>query len=392
MKKKKLITLSVALFLCTIAAFAGPRLVKVKLTGSIDEDIEMTVGRSGRKEVISHLPYVFQVAKEDLPITLTFRSEHYSYVSIDVPKKAVDNIGHVYLLKKQEMTYMQPMTNVRPALLADNQVEQVKGIDTSYGVNAAPFTGKKAENTFAVIIANENYEMASKVEMAQNDGLAMKEYCSKTFGLTDRQIIYCPDATYGKMKKAVRDFKNIAASYNGKCNLIFYYAGHGIPDNTSKEAYLMPTDADGTDPSVCYSLKNLYQEIDDMKLNQAVVFLDACFSGANRDGGMIVAARGVAIKPKEAKPASSGNTVVFSATSDEETAFPYKAQKHGLFTYFLLKCLQEEKGKVKLGELADYLKKNVSQQSVLINGKKQTPTVIVPQAMADWRDAKITDQ
>ena len=29
---------------------------------------------------------------------------------------------------------------------------------------------------------------------------------------------------------------------------------------------------------------------------------------------------------------------------------------------------------------------------VLINGKKQTPTVIVPQAMADWRDAKITDQ
>ena len=154
----------------------------------------------------------------------------------------------------------------------------------------------------------------------------------------------------------------------------------------------MPTDADGTDPSVCYSLKNLYQEIDDMKLNQAVVFLDACFSGANRDGGMIVAARGVAIKPKEAKPPSSGNPVVFSATSDEETAFPYKAQKHGLFTYFLLKCLQEEKGKVKLGELADYLKKNVSQQSVLINGKKQTPTVIVPQAMADWRDAKITDQ
>lgn len=82
-----------------------------------------------------------------------------------------------------------------------------------------------------------------------------------------------------------------------------------------------------------------------MKLNQAVVFLDACFSGANRDGGMIVAARGVAIKPKEAKPASSGNTVVFSATSDEETAFPYKAQKHGLFTYFSLNVCKKRKAR-----------------------------------------------
>ena len=116
MKKKRIITLSVALFLCAIAAFAGPRLVKVKLTGTIYEDIEMTVGRSGRKEVISHLPYVFQVAKEDLPIELTFRSEHYSYISIDVPKKPVDDIGHVYLVKKQETTYMQPISHIQPVI------------------------------------------------------------------------------------------------------------------------------------------------------------------------------------------------------------------------------------------------------------------------------------
>ena len=348
----------------------------------------MTVGNSGRTEVISHLPYVFQIAKDDLPLTLKFTSNNYSYVAIDVPRKPVDDIGHVYLLKKEETdNTSQYVANQQETPRTPQNV--VKGIDTSYGVNAAPFTGRKAEKTFAIIIANENYEMASHVDMASNDGLAMKEYCSKTFGLTDKQILYYPDATFGKMKKAVNEFKNIARSFNGDCNLIFYYAGHGIPDNATKEAYLMPIDADGSDVSVCYPLSKLYEEIGSLKINQAVVFLDACFSGTSRDGDMLISARGVAIKPKEAKPLDNGNTVIFSATSDEETAFPYKNEKHGMFTYYLLKYFQEEKGKVELGDLADYIKENVSKQSILVNGKKQTPTITTSQNM-DWRNLRVT--
>lgn len=388
MIKYRFFSLGMLSLFSVLLVWAGPKLVKVKLTGTISEDVEMSVGNSGRTEIISHLPFVFQVAKEDLPITLKFRASTHSYVDIDVPRKPVDEIGHVYLLKTQEGTGSSKVVAV-PDVQQNIASPRIVGIDTQHGVNAAPYTGRKTENTFAIIIANENYEMAGQVEMAANDGLAMKEYCSKTFGLSDRQILYYPDATFGKMKKAIRDFKNIAASYDGKCNLIFYYAGHGIPDNASKEAYLMPTDADGSDVSVCLSLKDLYKDIDAMGLNQSVVLLDACFSGATRDGGMVVAARGVAVKPKESKPADMGSTIVFSATSDEETAFPYKEQKHGLFTYYLLKYFQDEKGKVDLGGLADYIKENVSKQSVLVNGKKQTPTVMVPQGLANWRNMRI---
>lgn len=388
MKNIRFLALIAILIVASLTVVAGPKLVKVKLTGSISEDIQMTVGNSGRTEVISHLPYVFQIAKDDLPLTLKFTSNNYSYVAIDVPRKPVDDIGHVYLLKKEETdNTSQYVANQQETPRTPQNV--VKGIDTSYGVNAAPFTGRKAEKTFAIIIANENYEMASHVDMASNDGLAMKEYCSKTFGLTDKQILYYPDATFGKMKKAVNEFKNIARSFNGDCNLIFYYAGHGIPDNATKEAYLMPIDADGSDVSVCYPLSKLYEEIGSLKINQAVVFLDACFSGTSRDGDMLISARGVAIKPKEAKPLDNGNTVIFSATSDEETAFPYKNEKHGMFTYYLLKYFQEEKGKVELGDLADYIKENVSKQSILVNGKKQTPTITTSQNM-DWRNLRVT--
>ncbi|MBE6271637.1 MAG: caspase family protein [Prevotella ruminicola] len=390
MKETSRIILVLALLLMPTFAWAGPKLVKIKLTGTIKEDVEMTVGRSGRKEIISSLPYTFQVAKDELPIRLQFRSNSYHYVDITIPTKPVDEIGHVYLVKVDTNAPLFANNSTQTAITNQQEKVEIKGIDTSQGINKAPYTGKKSENTFALIIANEEYEMAGNVAMATNDGLAVKEYFSKTFGLTDKQILYYPNATFGKMVKAIRDVKSIAQAYNGKINLIVYYAGHGIPDNATKNAYLMPVDADGSDPSVCYSLRRVYDELDAMHLNQCVVLLDACFSGAQRDGDMIIAARGVAIKAKKEKP--KGSTIIMSATSDEQTAFSYEEQKHGLFTYFFLKCLQENKGKVTLGELADYISKNVSQQSVLINGKKQTPSIIVPDDMEnDWRSRKFTD-
>lgn len=369
-------------------AFAN-RLVKVTLTGTITEDIEMTVGNTGRTEIISMLPYTFQVDKDDLPLRLSFRSNNLQYVSIDIPRKPSDEIGHIYILKTLEGNGMLYYANNNSNVQNSNQQRvEITGIDTTHGINAAPYTGMKSENTFALIIANEKYELATDVEMATNDGLAVKEYFSKTIGLTDKQILYYPNATFGKINKAIRDVKSIANAYGGKINLIVYYAGHGIPDNATKDAYIMPVDADGTDPTVCFSLKKMYNELDAMHLNQSVVFLDACFSGTQRDGDMIIAARGVAIKPQEEKP--QGNTIVFSATSDAETAFSYKEQKHGLFTYFFLKMMQEKKGKMTLGDLADYMIENVSRQSILINGKKQTPTIVVPQNIGNnWKSWKL---
>lgn len=380
---------SVLLLMIASAVEARPKLVTIRLTGTSYEDIEMTIGNTGRTEIISMLPYEFKLSQDELPVRLKFRSDNYQYYQIDIPTKPYDDCGHVYLLKINESAQTSiTRTNQQPAEQQPRQTP-IKGIDTSHGINAAPYTGVKAENTFAIIIANEEYEMATHVEMANNDGLAVKEYFTKTLGLTDKQILFYPNATFGKMNKAIKDMKSIAAAYNGNINLLVYYAGHGIPDNATKDAYLMPVDADGTDVSVCYSLKKLYDEIDAMKLNQTVVFLDACFSGAKRDGDMIVQARGVAIEPNEEKP--KGTTFVFCATSNEETAFSYKDQKHGLFTYFFLKRMQEKKDKLTLGDLATYIQENVSKQSVLINGKKQTPTIIIPDAVqGEWEKLKLT--
>lgn len=252
-----------------------------------------------------------------------------------------------------------------------------------------PKTKANNDKTFAVIIANEDYAAVPDVAMAGNDGGTFARYCHLTLGMPDNNIRTYNNATYGNMVHAMQDIKNIAAAYQGDISVVFYYAGHGVPDEATKDAFLLPVDADGTQTDVCYSLNKLYSELSSLNAKSVVVFLDACFSGATGDGGNLLAsARGISLKAK--KEAPRGNMVVFSAASDDETAFPYTDKGHGLFTYYLLKKLQDSKGNVTLSDLGSYISKNVKQQSVVVNHKSQTPTVSPSAAFGDnWQNIKM---
>lgn len=229
-------------------------------------------------------------------------------------------------------------------------------------------------NTFVAIIANENYRREAAVPYALNDGTIFSEYCQKTLCIPENNIKLFQDATFNDIKYGVNWLKQIANACNGNARVIFYYAGHGIPAEDQTTSFLLPTDGYGSDTSTGYDLKNLYETLGSINAKSVVVFLDACFSGAKRDGGMLSRARGVAIKPKENKP--TGNMVVISAAQGDETAYPYTKQKHGMFTYYLLKKLQETKGEASLGDIYKYVSSQVSKQSVLENGKSQTPNVL----------------
>lgn len=244
------------------------------------------------------------------------------------------------------------------------------------------------ENTFAVIIANEKYTLVPTVPMAGNDGRVFAEYCEKTLGLPKENILQYPDATYGKMLRAMKDIKNVAAAYPD-IHVLFYYAGHGVPNEATRDAFLLPIDADGKQTEVCYPLRKLYAELSSLGTQSVIVFLDACFSGATGDGKSLMAsARGVEIETNEEEVL--GNMVIFSATTSGQTAYPYKERSHGLFTYFLLKKLQESKGNTTLGELGSYITKNVQQRSVLINHKIQTPTITPSSGMSErWKKMKL---
>ena len=244
--------------------------------------------------------------------------------------------------------------------------------------------GNKSGKTFAIVIANESYNKESGVPFASNDGKIFSEYCKNALGLPDKNIHLVVNATLNDIRHEVKWLQDVMKAYNGEAKAIFYYAGHGIPDEKSKDAYLLPVDGYGSDVTTGYSLDNLYKTLGSLPAKSVTVFLDACFSGAKRDGEMLASARGVAIKAKQSVP--TGKMVVFTAAQGDETAYPYKEQGHGLFTYYLLKKLQETKGNVTLGELGDFVKKQVERQSVVTNGKLQTPSVLPASSVGDsWK-------
>ncbi|MCH5224500.1 MAG: caspase family protein [Muribaculaceae bacterium] len=236
-----------------------------------------------------------------------------------------------------------------------------------------PLTSRKNDKTVALILANEDYKNVTNVASALNDGETFAEYCKKTLGIPENNIILRENVTFAEMIGALEQLRQYTNALGDGVDIIFYYAGHGFPDEGSKDAYLLPVDGDGTNTATAYPLNKLYSNLSAMGADNVMAFLDACFSGATREGGMLAEARGVALKPKPVK--AEGNMFILSAASDQETALPYTEKNHGLFTYFLLKKLQETKGDVTLKDLSAYVEDNVKKSSLAVNKKLQTPSV-----------------
>lgn len=249
-----------------------------------------------------------------------------------------------------------------------------------------PSTNKSMDDTYALIIANEEYQFVDPVNFASHDGEVFKEYCIKTLGIPEKQIRYCPNASYGILQGGI-DWLKYALDNFENSKAIVYYCGHGIPDEKTGDAYIIPIDGKGTNTTTCYSLNKLYTTLSSAHASRVTYFMDACFTGANKEGSMLVAARGVAREAK--KETLAGNTIVFSASSGDETAMTYAEKGHGLFTYFLLKKLQDTQGNVSYQDLADYINANVKKEAFLINEKPQTPVVATSKSAASsWKTMK----
>ena len=268
------------------------------------------------------------------------------------------------------------------------QVNITKGSLISDVDTNIPKATKVNANTFAVIIANENYQQVASVPFALNDGNIFREYCKQTLGIPEQHIHYLANATGNNIRSDVHWLEDVIRVYEGKAKIIFYYAGHGIPDESNNTAYLMPVDGNINDVTTCYKLDDLYKALGNVPAQQVNVFIDACFSGSKRGDGMLASARGVAIKAKQGVPI--GNMVVFAAAQGNETAYPYAEQQHGLFTYYLLKKLQETAGDITLQDLGDYIRQQVGKVSIIENNKSQTPTVSFSNTIStQWQTWKL---
>jgi hypothetical protein len=229
---------------------------------------------------------------------------------------------------------------------------------------------------YALIIGNEDYskyqttlDKEVNVDFAANDARVFAEYCEKTLGYPKDNIMLIIDGTRGQMSQKLAQLVRLAEVENGQAELLFYYSGHGLPEEGTNIPYLMPVDVSGTQPSSGLSLSFVYDELAKFKTKKTTVILDACFSGGARNKEL-VAMKGVKVKAKvDAVPS---NLVVLASSSGNEASAVYREKQHGYFTYFLLKNLQTNKGIGNFESIITEVSQNVAREAARV-GKNQTP-------------------
>jgi Caspase domain len=238
-----------------------------------------------------------------------------------------------------------------------------------------PAVEKNNANRVALIIGNEDYSQSVNAQInvayAARDAQIFKEYAENIMGIERNNIFFFNNTTAGVMKREIDRVSKLVSKMGPESELVFYYAGHGFPDEKTKIPYLIPVDVNSNNLTDAVSLKDLYSNFGNTGAAKVTVFLDACFSGGGREQG-ILSARGIRIVPEMQQ--AVGNMVVFAAAKGDQVALPYHDQKHGLFTYFMLKKLKESKGKITYKEMFDYLKQTVGVESIRI-AKEQDPVV-----------------
>jgi hypothetical protein len=305
---------------------------------------------------------------EDIPIELSIT---------DGP----DKFQQVHNLNMQLDGSSIPMQTITiPA--RNEELIQIEKISLRSDVDVdIPTTGRVVKNRFALIIGNEDYgkfqtglEPSQNVLFARNDALVFKEYAVNVLGVLEKHTFTLTDATRGQMSREIERITELA-KLTPNAEIIFYYAGHGLPNFETFESYLVPVDVAAGNLDDAIKLKDLYSKFASSKAAKIMVFLDACFSGGGRGENGLLAARTVKIRPKS--DIVEGNIVAFTASSGKDVSLPFESQSHGLFTYYLLKKLQETQGNVTLDELGQHLEQEIPKASLLENGLLQRPQVLV---------------
>lgn len=213
----------------------------------------------------------------------------------------------------------------------------------SSDVDAAGYHFDENPLNYAIVVGVESYANLPAAAFAKRDAEAMRAHL-RALGYPGQNIAMLTDsqATGSKLKSYVESW--LPRNVKPDSRVFVYFAGHGAPDAESKQAYLLLWDGNAQYiPDTGYSLKRLYEKLNALEAKEVVLAMDSSFSGA---GGRSVLAKGARplMGRTDADSSVLGKLTVLTATAGDEITGDAKSEGHGLFTYHLLKSLNESSG------------------------------------------------
>ncbi|MDE2290678.1 MAG: caspase family protein, partial [Elusimicrobia bacterium] len=241
------------------------------------------------------------------------------------------------------------------------------------------FVGAKASpDDVAIVIGIEKYRSVPPSQYSASDAKLVGSYLV-AMGYPSRNVDVRTDdlATLSDIK---RDFERWLPNHvKPDSRVVIYYSGHGAPDPATGSAFLVPWDGDPNYlQDTAYPVKRLEDELAKLPVKQVIVILDACFSGAGKNGEgrtLLAADARPLIVSKPQAPLASPNIAVLSAARQTEISASNSAYKHGLLTYHLLAAIQG--GKKSLSDIYADLKPKVEDDAKAQNIEQQ-PQLLLP--------------
>ncbi|MBI5239457.1 MAG: caspase family protein [Elusimicrobia bacterium] len=244
-------------------------------------------------------------------------------------------------------------------------------------VDQPGFQAAENPDDYAMVVGVEKYPDLPAAQFAERDAEAVKRHLV-ALGYPERNIksLLGGRATRAAMSAQLESW--LPRHVKPGSRVFFYFSGHGAPDPTSGQAYLVPSDGDPNYlDKTGFPLKRLYAGLGALKARKVVVALDSCFSGAGGRSVLPEGARPLVLR-KEAAAVPGRNILLFAAAAPDEITSTIKEQGHGAFTYYFLKGLsggaQDKSGAVTPGGLYRYLKPKV-QNAASVQNREQTPVL-----------------
>jgi TPR repeat protein len=241
-------------------------------------------------------------------------------------------------------------------------------------VDAPAYKEAEDPTRFALVIGVEKYQSLPSADFAERDAKAVRAHLL-ALGYPERNVILLlgAQATKTGIEKYLESW--LPRNIKEDSKVFVYYSGHGAPDPDSKQAYLVPWDGDAKFlDTTGYPLKRLYEKLDALKAKQVMVAMDSCFSGA---GGRSVLEKGTRplINKVDTGASNLGKVVVLAAAGPDEITGTAAGQGHGLFTYYLLKSLNDGHGKSRAKDLFGAVLPEV-QDAARRDNRDQTPQLM----------------
>lgn len=312
---------------------------------------------------------------QKIPITLTLRSD--TGPQTDSPMDLVMGRSE---RRADEVVFVPPKGSSQPQESQPAPASLSIDIerDIPEGREAGPFD-------VAVIVANGTYMVQGvpRVDYAHRDAGVMKEYLIRSFGIKPKNIMEVRDATKGTFETLFGSASDHRGKLHnwvraGESRVFIYYVGHGAPSQETGEGFFVPTDADPDYISKSgYPLSVFYKNLRSLPSKETVVILDACFSGRTQEGLLLKKVSPAMLHVKEVAAGLKRGAVLASSQGEQMSTW-YPEKQHSLFTYYFLKGLQGEADSnrdksITVGEMGDYLSKEVRFWAARIAGKTQEP-------------------